>query len=252
MTTLEDQYATPDNLRARIGLHERFSTNRHPYPRWVFDGYDFGADADVLEVGCGDGMIWRENLDRIPPGWRLTLTDLSDGMVAVARAALGDRAEYAVARVEELPFPDDSFGALIANHILFHVEDRPRAFSEIRRVLRPGGRFVSTTVGRDHLRELHALAPAQPGTQFAESRGRYSIETAPAELAPFFDDVTVERYENSLQVTEVEPVVSFVGSRGGETDERLDAVRAHVAEAIARGGVFAITSATARIRCRKP
>ena len=252
MTTLEDQYATPENLRARIGLHERFSTNRYPYPRWVFDGYDFGADADVLEVGCGDGMIWRENRDRIPAGWRLTLTDLSDGMIAEARAVLGDRAEYAVARVEALPFADQSFDAVIANHMLFHVEDRQRAFAEIRRVLRSGGRFVSTSVGGDHLRELRELAPPQPGTQFAETRGRYSIETAPAELAPFFEDLTVERYENSLRVTAVEPVVAFVRSRGGETEERLDAVRAHVAAAIARAGVFAITSDTGRIRCRKP
>ena len=168
MTTVEAQYASADNLRARIYLHERFSTNPHPYPRWVFDGYDFGAEADVLEVGCGDGMIWRENLDRIPDGWRLTLTDLSEGMIAEARRALGDRAGYAAARVEELPFEDDSFDAVIANHMLFHVEDRGQAFAEIRRVLRPGGAFLSTTVGCDHLRELRELAPPQPGSQFAQ------------------------------------------------------------------------------------
>jgi ubiquinone/menaquinone biosynthesis C-methylase UbiE len=75
----------------------------------------------VLEVGCGDGNIWRENLDRIPPGWRLTLTDFSPGMVDAARAVLGDRAEYAVADVQELPFSDASFDAVIANHMLFRA-----------------------------------------------------------------------------------------------------------------------------------
>src|SRR5262249_7969639 len=157
--------------------------------RWVFDGYDFGADAEVLEAGCGDGMIWRENLDRIPDGWRLTLTDLSAGMVAHARQVLGDRARYAVARIEELPFDDESFRAVIANHMLFHVEDRARAFAEVRRVLRGLGMFVSTTVGASHLSELRELAPPQPGTQFAEARGRFTIESADAELASFFEDV---------------------------------------------------------------
>jgi len=252
VSTLEEQYASSENLRARIALHARFSTNPYPYPRWVFDGYDFGDDADVLEVGCGNGMIWRENLERVPPCWRLTLTDLSEGMVAEARGALGDRARYAVSGVEELPFEDESFDAVIANHMLFHVEDRGRAFAEIRRVLRAGGTFVSTTVGRDHLRELRELAPPQPGSQFAESRGRYAIETAGAELAAFFDDVTVERYESSLRVTEVDPVVAFVRSRGGETEERLESVRARVAEAIARDGSFDITTDTGRIRCVKP
>jgi ubiquinone/menaquinone biosynthesis C-methylase UbiE len=252
VTTVEEQYANAANLRARITLHARFSTNPYPYPRWVFDGYDFGTDADVLEVGCGDGMIWRENLDRLPDDWRLTLTDLSEGMIAEARRVLGDRARYVVARVEHLPFEDESFDAVIANHMLFHVADRAGAIGEIRRVLRPGGAFLSTTVGRDHLTELRELAPPQPGTQFAEVRGRFSIESAPDELAPFFGDAVVERYDDSLHVTEVEPVVEFVRSRGGETPERLEAVRAHVAEVIARDGAFEVAKSTAQIRCRKP
>src|SRR5262249_33796186 len=99
---VEEQYSTTSNLRARIALHERFSTSSLSYPRWTFDGYAFADRADVLEVGCGDAMIWRENADRITAGWRLTLTDLSSGMVEAARAALGDRARYAVADVVEL------------------------------------------------------------------------------------------------------------------------------------------------------
>jgi ubiquinone/menaquinone biosynthesis C-methylase UbiE len=252
VTSLEEQYAGADNLRARIALHRRFSTNPYPYPRWVFDGYDFPPDAEVLEAGCGDAMIWRENADRIPDDWRLTLTDQSDGMIREAREALADRARYAVARVEELPFADGSFDAVVANHVLFHVEDRGRAFSEIRRVLRPRGSFVSTTVGLDHLRELRELAPPQPGTQFAQTRARFMIETAEVELAPFFEDVTLERYEDSLRVTEVEPVVEFVRSRGGETPDRLAHVRSHVQAAIARDGVFEIFKDTARVSCRKP
>ena len=46
-----------------------------------------------------------------------------------------------VADVQDLPFPDASFDAVIANHMLFHVEDRPRALGEIVRVLRPDGRL---------------------------------------------------------------------------------------------------------------
>ena len=53
-------------------------------------------------------------------------------------------------------------------------------------------------------------------------------------------------------MTEVEPLVDFVRSRGGEAPERLEAVRAHVAEAIARDGAFEVFKDTARIRCRKP
>jgi ubiquinone/menaquinone biosynthesis C-methylase UbiE len=195
---LQQQYRTNENLRARIGLHECFSTSALSYPRWVFDGYAFGAEADVLEVGCGDGMVWRENLDRIPDRWRLTLTDVSAGMIEVARAALGDRAEYAVADVQELPFVDRSFDGVVANHMLFHVDDRPRALGEIARVLRPGGLFCATAIGLGHLRRLRELVPPREGGPWERARERFSVESAPDELAPFFVGVEIEPYDDSL------------------------------------------------------
>jgi ubiquinone/menaquinone biosynthesis C-methylase UbiE len=52
----------------------------------VFDHYDgLPADADVLEVGCGTGYLWRDNADRDAGGWELLLTDFSPGMAADAR-----------------------------------------------------------------------------------------------------------------------------------------------------------------------
>ena len=168
------------------------------------------------------------------------------------REVLGTRATYAVARVEELPFGDGSFDVVIANHMLFHVEDRRRAFSEIRRVLRRGGMLTATTVGRAHLRELRELAPPQPGSQFERTRERFTAESAREELAPYFTDVSVDRYPGALRVTDADAVVAFVRSRGGETAERLALVREHVATAIARDGCYLVTVSTAQIRCRKP
>ena len=249
---LQEQYRTNANLRARIGLHERFSTSTTPYPRWVFDGYAFGDDADVLEVGCGDGMVWRENLDRIPNGWRLTLTDLSPGMVEAARAALGDRSEYAVADVQELPFRDGSFDGVIANHMLFHVDDRPRALSEIARVLRPGGLFCATAIGLGHLRLLRELVPPREGSTWEKTRERFTMETVPEELDPFFVDVELEAYEDSLEVTELEPLLDFVRSRGDVEEHELEPLRSAAEEAIATRGSFHVAKETARVRARKP
>jgi SAM-dependent methyltransferase len=248
---VREQYVTDANLRARIGLHERFSTSSLSYPRWVFDGYDFGAEADVLEVGCGNGLMWRENLDRIPDGWRLTLTDLSAGMVQTVRAALGGRAEYAVADVQHLPFPDASFDAVIANHMLFHVEDRPRALAEIARVLRPGGRFCATAIGLGHLRILRELVPPREGSQWERTRERFAAESAPEELAPFFVDVEVEPYEDSLEVTDLEALLDFVRSRGDVEEHELEPLRRTAQAEIAARGSFHISKETSRIRARK-
>jgi len=251
---LREQYATNANLRARIGLHERFSTSTISWPQWVFDGYAFGDDAEVLEVGCGDGMIWLENLARIPAGWRLTLTDFSSGMVDAARAALDDRAEYAVADVLSLPFPDAAFDAVIANHMLFHVEDRARALGEIVRVLRPGGTFRATTIGLAHLRELRELVPPSPDSQWAKVRERFIIETAHDELAPFFVNVEIEPLPepDALEVTELEPLLDFVRSRGDVTEEELEPLRRAAEAEIAERGSFHVSRHSARIRADKP
>ena len=137
---LEQQYATAQNLKTRIALHERFTTSSQPFPRWVFDRLRIPARADVLEVGCGNGNLWAANRDRIPSGWRLTLTDFSQGMVEEAQRRLGDLATYEVADIQELPFASGSFDSVIANHMLYHVPDLERAFGEIERVLRSGAK----------------------------------------------------------------------------------------------------------------
>jgi ubiquinone/menaquinone biosynthesis C-methylase UbiE len=251
---LQEQYATNANLRARIALHDKYSRNAVTYPHWIFDGYAFPDDADVLEVGCGDGNIWRENLDRIPPGWRLTLTDFSAGMVDAAREPLGDRAEYAVADVQELPFADASFDAVIANHMLFHVEDRPRALGELARVLRPGGTFHATSIGLDHLRELRELVPPPPDSQWARTRERFTIEQVPDELAPFFVGVTIEPVPGpqDLEVTELEDLLDFVRSRGDVEEAELDPLRRAAEAEVASRGSFHVSRATSRVRAGKP
>jgi SAM-dependent methyltransferase len=251
---IREQYATNANLRARIALHDKYSRSPVHFPHWICDGYDFGDDVDVLEVGCGDGNIWRENRDRIPAGWRLKLTDLSSGMVEATSAALGEHAECAVADVRDLPFEDESLDAVIANHVLFHVEDRPRALGEIVRVLRPGGQFRATAIGRDHLREIWEFAPPPLDSQWAYTRKRFTIEQVPDELAPFFVEVAIEPVPGplDLEVTELDDLLDFVRSRGDLTEEELEPLRQAATKDIAEQGFFRVSRATARVRARKP
>jgi len=237
----EEQYRDDSNLRARMELHRRFSTNPEPWHRWGFDRFDFPSRARILEVGCGPGELWLQNLDRIPAGWELTLTDLSPGMIEEARAALGERAAYLVADVQELPFEDESFDGAIANHMLYHVPDRERALRELRRVLRPDGLFYSSTNGGDHLKEIKAL--------YVDDRPwEYRLETVDEELGAVFADVALEMYPCDLEVTEVEPVVAFVRSMDPGIAGLEEIVRAQ----IERQGSFHVTKSSGLFRCRKP
>src|SRR5258708_37930405 len=76
---LNDQYKNADNLSARAQLHTRFSANKQGWHRWVFEQFEIPARGHVIEFGTGPSWLWAENVERIPDGWQITLTDFSAG-----------------------------------------------------------------------------------------------------------------------------------------------------------------------------
>lgn len=239
----EEQYRDDSNLRARIDLYRRFSTAEVPWHRWVFERLRLPADARVLEVGCGPAELWRANRERIPEGWAITLADLSEGMLEAAREWSGDRADYVVADVQALPFADVSFDACVANHMLYHVADRSRALGELARVLRRGGVLYAATNGKGHLQEIRDLTPRRELWSV-----EFTLESGAEQIGEHFDDVRLERFPDSLEVTEVDPVVAFVASFTDELDGVEEAVRAE----IDRSGSFHVTKSTGLFSARRP
>jgi ubiquinone/menaquinone biosynthesis C-methylase UbiE len=153
-----DQYRDSSNLDARASIHQRFSTNSYGWFRWVFDVLvKLPENARILELGCGNGLLWKENASRIPAGWNITLSDFSSGMLDAAWRNLvvtGHAFQFKEIDAQSIPYEDETFDAVIANHMLYHVPDRPKGIAEIRRVLKPGGCLFATTVGKDHMQEM--------------------------------------------------------------------------------------------------
>ncbi len=260
---LGQQYRDSSNLDARVALHERFSTNPQEWHPWVFDQFDLPATARVLELGSGPGWLWRNNADRIPAGWEVTLSDFSPGMVETAQAALaGCNANLRFERIDaqSIPFEDGRFDAVIANHMLYHVPDRPKALAEIRRVLKPGGRLFAATNGKEHMRELDTLIRAfNPAIiyEFASDANPFRLENGGELLGQFFAPVELRLYENDLHVTEVEPLVAYAFSMGslsqGDLAGREDEFRTFVtAEMAKRGGAIDIDKHTGLFIAHKP
>lgn len=100
------------------------------------------AQGRVLELGVGTGL----NLPHYPAAvTELVITDTSEGMLGRAdeRARESGRdVETAIASAEALPFPDASFDTVVATLVLCTVPRQATALAEIRRVLKPGGRFL--------------------------------------------------------------------------------------------------------------
>ena len=87
---LNEQYKNAANLNARVDLHRRFSVNKQGWHRWVFEQFAIGENSKVLELGCGPGLLWLSNRDRIPANWQIVLSDFSAGMLSEARQQLSE------------------------------------------------------------------------------------------------------------------------------------------------------------------
>jgi SAM-dependent methyltransferase len=106
----------------------------------------------VLDVACGTGILARTAADRVGATGAVTGLDLSEGMLTVARRLRGD-IEWRRGDSADLPFPDDSFDAVLCQSALMFFPDATRALREMARACRPGG-----TVGV----QVYSSLDAQP------------------------------------------------------------------------------------------
>jgi len=256
---ISEQYRNSRNLEARIALHVRFSQNPCGWCRWVFDQLELPAECTILELGCGPGGLWGENCDRIPSGWQVTLSDFSPGMLADCRenlAGCDHPFAFEIIDAQQISRPDASLDVVIANHMLYHIPDRQQALIEIRRVLKPGGLLFTSTVGENHMHELDDLARrAIPdwktnGLVFAID---FTLENGAGELAVWFEDIRLERYQDSLVVSEAEPIVAYVfsGRRSHLGAERRADFLRFVEQEIQRSGAIRISKDSGMFIARK-
>lgn len=212
-----DQYRDSKNLDARVIIHQRFSTNPYGWFKWVFDRLlTLPKDARILELGCGHANLWRENANRIPAGWKVTLSDLSPGMVDAAWRNLvvtGRPFKFEEINAQSIPYAAETFDAVVANHMLYHLPDRPKGLSEIKRILKPGGCLFATTVGEQHLKEMNEWISRVSGDRLSVIfHLPFLLETGADQLREYFVRVTMERYSDNLEVTEIDPVITYIRS----------------------------------------
>ena len=233
-TVLQNQYATSARLETRISIHEKYSRNKQPFGEWIVSHYDLKPGEQLLELGCGTGSMWQGVT--LPADCHVTLTDLSAGMLAAAQANTRRlAADYMVCDAMALPFADASFDVVIANMMLYHVPDIPRALGEIRRVLKPQGRFFAATFGEHGAVEAVLDMLSLPCT----ANHRFTLQNGGTLLAEHFDDIRLLRREDALDVTDLSDLIAYLRSMQGMTvladisDETLtEAFAAHMVDGV--------------------
>lgn len=155
----------------------------------------------VLEIGCGRGVGTEIILERFGAA-EVWAFDLDPDMVERARRRLsrfpGQRLRVTVGDAAAIEAGDASFDAVFDFGIIHHVPDWRRAVSEVRRVLRPGGRFFFEEVTRHALERWsyrtfldHPKHDRFGGAQFVEALERQGIAVGADFVTRFFGDFII-------------------------------------------------------------
>ncbi|MBD5081206.1 MAG: class I SAM-dependent methyltransferase [Ruminococcaceae bacterium] len=210
---VQEQYKTGDNLNTRISIHKKYSVNKTGFGNWIFSHYKLTPDIKILELGCGTGDMWKENLHLLNEGIQLYLTDISEGMIASAKNTLGEHTNisYRIADIEAIPYESGLFDGVIANMMLYHVPDLDKGLSEVKRVMSDKGYFYCATYGENGIVPYIAGLLREYGVQDTTNKN-FTLQNGYDILKKHFSAVQRFDYEDSLAVTDIDDMLDYIYS----------------------------------------
>jgi ubiquinone/menaquinone biosynthesis C-methylase UbiE len=211
-------YESDENLRIRQETHDKYTVPKNDFPSWVLETLDWKGDEVILDLGAGIGIYYSRLLAMMPNTTYYAI-DISHKML---KNHPSDSEFLTLSNAMRLPYKDDSFDVIMANHMLYHIPDIDAAIKEIRRVLKPNGTVLIATNSIHTMPELQVLMrraivlltrygatqvrpPALPSDNFA-------LENGTRILAQHFFAVVRHDIPGQLVFTEIEPAITYLES----------------------------------------
>lgn len=224
--SLSMQYKNATNISARIRLHRNYSVNQEGWFPWLFSNLHLKPGMKILELGAGNGALWSQNIAKVPKNVTIVLSDISEGILADARKAIGDHPQfqYSVFNAQKIPFADNTFDLVIANHMLFYCDDIPKALQEVQRVLKPGATFTCSTYSQKHMHEITDLVQNYNANIVLSSTKlyeRFGLDNGRQILKPYFKDISCHKYQDAIELSDSMPIISYILSCHGNQNSIL-------------------------------
>lgn len=216
------------NLYADIKLQDKFGSNTEGWYTWVFDHMDFKGNDKVLEIGCGNGELWLKNINKLENNANITLTDICEDMIRDAKENLKSEKynfKFEVAEPSRLPYENESFDIVIADHILFYMRDLDSVLKEIKRVLKKGGYFYCSTMGNKNMNELEDLILGfSKNIRISRDKisNKFGLENGEKILGKYFKDINLNLYEDKLIINNYIDILEYIYSIPGTILEIVD------------------------------
>ncbi len=226
------QYIKSDNLEKRINIH-KYSTSDVNWYDYLIDKCDIKEGMNILDIGCGNGLLWYRERNILPDNINIYLVDNSEAMLDSAKQIhFSEKNFYAnkkikfhyhicdASNINELSeINSKKFQRIMANHMLYHIEDSDRKslLRAVNDMLTDDGKFIASTIGKNHMKEIFELAHEYDKNVKAPewfSRG-FNLENGKEQLDKFFSSVTMFCHDNNLLIPDWRAIYDYLCSLPG-------------------------------------
>ncbi|MFQ5921616.1 MAG: class I SAM-dependent methyltransferase [Anaerolineales bacterium] len=244
-----DYRETTEDLQTRIDIHQQYGSK--DIDKWMLELLKPKQGISILDVGCGSGkqlMAFHQYLDGEA---KITGGDINEELLEQARernASVGDAWEVNELDFNErFPLPDEAYDLVSCCFAIYYSADIPITVSEIRRVLKPGGRLFTTGPMPQNKATFYEVIKEATGKPIPPMPGssRYDSEIL-GTIRHQFADVDTHIFENPLEFDSAEPFIAYTRAslsedRGlwtplFETSEGFEGVMTQI-EGVARGRI---------------
>lgn len=256
----DDQYGNANRLNSRIQIYD-FCENKTNWPEFAFSNLNFNNVSRVLELGCGNGQLWTINIQRVPENISIVLSDISEGMVNSVKKELGEdrRFEFEVTDACKTPFKSNRFQMIIANQVLYHIENKEQVFSEISRLLTDEGYAYASTLSIENFLELFNIADKFDKRLVFDSSptiSSFNLENGENVLSEHFNVINSYIFQNDVIVKDTEPLILYLASCYSPEQldilvNNIDNFRSYLKSVINEDGEIRITNKIVLYKFRK-
>ncbi len=219
--------ATPEAVRLQARAYQVYNAPHTDIMAWLLGRIRWRGDEHVLDVGCGAGSYLAAIQYYIPRG-RLVLGDITLDLLHQMYEPADLPPERLCFDAQHLPFPDNTFDVVMANHLLHQVPYIPRALDEMRRVLRPSGKLIVAASSGEHrlrlggrqarfsdlYRRAYALLGVPDTWRYSLPMRtlRFQLENGAAQLSRHFNIVIRYDLPTTLQFPNIDAVLTYLES----------------------------------------
>ncbi len=223
-----------DFANQRYGMYEKYNPRQREWFTWRFDVLELKENRTILDVGCGHGLIWTMNWERIPAGCEIVLLDKTkQGLDFLKsfygehrhRLAQGVTLKFVEADAEEWDFSRETYDCILTNHFWGYVQNKTDLMKRLFMAIKHGGIMSSTIASLPKQEDIQSLLKGfvseENLQQFSHEKllKKTQLET---EFSKVFDIVEDKVFDNLLSINQPEDVYKYLISENNKVRTLLD------------------------------